>query len=156
MAALAEGKMVHFEPAGRSPCKATNVALEAAPAIHPGAERYKEIRQLRYVGFQHQGNRRVYRYERITPGEATQNFAVDADLSLFQICRIAIQDGPTMCMRILTAGLDSGQSTEAMASSFLTEQNIRDYQAALPLPPAKAPKTPRRPSVCPPAQRWGA
>src|SRR5580765_6252907 len=110
MISLAEGKLVQFKPAGRSPCKATNVTLEPAPTIHPGAERYKEIRQLRYVGFQHQGNRRVYRYERITPGEATQNFAVDADLALFQVCRIAIQDGPTMCMRILTAGLDSGQS----------------------------------------------
>ena len=156
MAALAEGKLVHFEPAGRSPCKANNVALEAPAAIHPGAERYKEIRQLRYVGFQHLGNLRKYRYERITPGEPTQNFAVDADLSLFHVCRIAIQDGPTMCMRILTAGLDAGESNEAMASCALTEQHIRDYQATLPLPGAKAPKAPRRPSVCPPAQRWGA
>lgn len=156
MAALAEGKFVHFEPAGRSPCKATNIALEPPAAIHPGAERYKEIRQLRYIGFQHKGNRRKYQYERITPGEATQTFAVDADLGLFHDCRIAIQDGPTMCMRILTAGLDAGQSSEAMASCSLTEQNIRDYQATLPLPGAKAPKAPRRPSVFPPAQRWGS
>jgi hypothetical protein len=156
MAALAEGKLVHFEPAGRTPCKATNVGLEAPAAVHPGAERYKEIRQLRYVGFQHQGNCRKYRYERITPGEATQVFAVDADLELFQACRIAIQDGPTMCMRILTAGLEAGETSEAMASCCLTVQHIRDYQATLPVPGAKTPKAPRRPSVYPPAQRWGA
>jgi hypothetical protein len=156
MASLTEGRLVHFEPAGRSPCKATNVALEAPAAIHPGTERCKEIRQLRYVGFQHRENQRVYRYERISPGEATQNFSVCADLALFQACKIAIQDGPTMCLRILTAGLDAGQSTEAMASSSLTEQHIRDYQATLPVPGLKTPKTPRRPSICPPAQRWGA
>jgi hypothetical protein len=156
MAGLAEGRLVHFEPAGRTPCKAMNVGLEPPAAIHPGAERYKEIRQLRYVGFQHQGNSRKYRYERITPGEATQNFAIDADLALLHSCRVAIQDGPTMCMRILSAGLDAGASSEAMASCCLTEQHIRDYQATLPVPGAKAPKVPRRPSVYPQSQRWGA
>jgi len=155
-AAMAEGKLVHFEPAGRTPCKALNVALEAPAAIHPGAERYKELRQLRYVGFQHRENRRTYRYERITPGAATQNFAVDADLALFHNYRIAIQDGPTLCMRILTARLEAGESSETMACCSLTEQHIRDYQATLPVAGAKAPKAPRRPSVYPQAERWGA
>src|SRR5260370_14950796 len=103
MAMLTEGKLVHFEAAGRTPCKAMNIALEPPAAAHPGAERYKEIRQLRYVGFQHHGNCRTFRYERITPGQATQNFVVDVDLWLYQTYRIAIQDGPTMCMKILTA-----------------------------------------------------
>uniref|UniRef100_Q027C1 Uncharacterized protein n=1 Tax=Solibacter usitatus (strain Ellin6076) TaxID=234267 RepID=Q027C1_SOLUE len=156
MATLAEGRMVHFEAAGRTPCKAMNIALEPPAGMHPGSERNKEIRQLRYVGFQHHGNCRTFRYERITPGQATQNFVVDADLGLFQSFRIAIQDGPTMCMKILTAGLDAGQITEVMTSCDLTEQHIRDYQATLPVPGAKPPKTPRRPSVYPPAQRWGS
>ena len=154
MSILTEGKLVHFETAGCNPCRATNIALETPAAIHPSGDRYREIRQLRYVGFQHNGNFRTYRYERLTPGAPTQNFAVDADLALFHVCRVAIQDGPAMCMRILTVSLESGR-IEATAPSFLlTEQDIRDYQAALPLPAAKNPKAPRRPSPVPPAYGW--
>src|ERR1035441_5884433 len=39
VAALAEGKFVHFEAAGRAPCKAINVSLEPPPPAHPRAER---------------------------------------------------------------------------------------------------------------------
>ncbi len=147
VAALAEGKFVHFESAGRSSFKAINVALEPVPAVHPGAERLKEITQLRYVGFRHVENLRRFGFERITPGGPTQCFEVTANLELFHTFRIAIQDGPSLCMRVIAAELEAGCNWEDLASCSLTEQHMRDHLASRPVPGAKAPKAPRRPSV---------
>src|ERR1039457_5468374 len=91
VAALAQGKFVHFEATGRGTSKAINVSVEPPAAVHPGAERYKEITQLRYVGFQHLENLRRFRFERITPGAPTQCFEVAANLGLLHSLRIAIQ-----------------------------------------------------------------
>ena len=104
---LAEGKFVHFQTAGRASSKAINVSLEPPVAVHPGAERYKEITQLRYVGFRHLENLRRFRFERITPGGPTQVFEVAANLALFHTLRIAIQEGPSLCMRVLAAELEA-------------------------------------------------
>jgi hypothetical protein len=147
VAGLAEGKFVHFQAAGRSPCKAVNVSLEPPAAVHPGAERFKEITQLRYIGFRHLESLRHFRFERITPGASTQCFEVVANLALFHTLRIAIQEGPSLCMRVIAAELESGRNWEDLASCPLTEQHMRDYLAHKPVPGAKLPKTPRRPSV---------
>jgi hypothetical protein len=147
VAALAEGKFVHFEAAGRGPAKAVNVSLEPPAAVHPGADRYKEITQLRYVGFRHLDNRRHFRFERITPGGPTQCFEVAADLELFHSMRIAIQEGPSLCMHVIAAELEAGRKWEDLACCPLTEQHMRDYLARRPAPGAKLPRAPRRPSV---------
>jgi hypothetical protein len=147
VAALAEGKFVHFQPAGRWPCKAINVSIEPPAAVHPGADRYKEITQLRYVGFRHLEDLRRFRFERITPGGPTQCFEVAANMALFHTLRIAIQEGPTLCMRVIAAELESGRKWEDLALLSLTEQHMRDYLSSKPAPGAKLPKAPRRPSV---------
>lgn len=147
VAGLAEGKFVHFQAAGRTPCKAINVSLQPPAAVHPGADRYKEITQLRYVGFRHVENLRHFRFERITPGAPTQGFEVAANLALFHTLRIAIQEGPVLCMRVIATELEAGRNWEDLACCPLTEQHMRDYLASRPVPGAKAPKTPRRPSV---------
>jgi hypothetical protein len=154
VAALAEGKFVHFEAAGRSPSKAINVSLEPPAAVHPGADRFKEITQLRYVGFQHLENRRHFRFERITPGAPTQCFEVAANLALFYTLRIAIQEGPVLCMRVIASELEAGRKWEDLASCPLTEQHMRDYLASRPAPGAKTPKAARRPSVYPAPAPW--
>ena len=145
--ALAQGRFVHFEAASRGPSKAINVSLEPPAMVHPGAERYREITQLRYVGFQHLENLRHFRFERITPGAATQCFEVAANLELFHSLRIAIQEGPVLCMRVIAAELEAGRKWEDLACCSLTEQHMRDYLASRPAPGAKLPKAPRRPSV---------
>jgi len=147
VAALAEGKFVHFEAAARPTGRAVNVSLEPPVAVHPGAERYKEITQLRYVGFRHAKNLRCFGFERITPGGPTQCFEVAADLELFHSLRIAIQDGPSLCMRVIAAELEAGRNWEDLASCPLTEQHMREYLSSRPVPGARAHKTPRRPSV---------
>ena len=53
VAALAEGKFVHFQAAGRVSLQSQNVSLEAPPPFTPAQIDYKEITQLRYVGFRH-------------------------------------------------------------------------------------------------------
>ena len=145
--ALAEGKFVHFQAAGRSPCKAINVSLEPPAAVHPGADRFKEITQLRYVGFRHVDDLRRFRFERITPGGPTQCFEVAANLALFHTLRIAIQEGPSLCMRVIAAELEAGRKSEDLACCALTEQHMLDYLASRPVPGSKPPKAPRRPSV---------
>ena len=145
--ALAQGKFVHFEAAGRGPSKAINVSLEPPAAVHPGAERYKEITQLRYVGFRQVENLRHFRFERITPGAPTQCFEVAANMELFHSLRIAIQEGPVLCMWVIAAELEAGRKWEELACCPLTEQHMRDYQASRPAHGAKLPKAPRRPSV---------
>jgi hypothetical protein len=154
VAGLAEGKFVHFQAAGRSPCKAVNVSLEPPAAVHPGADRYKEITQLRYVGFRHLENLRRFRFERITPGAPTQCFEVAANLALFHTLRIAIQEGPALCMRVIADELASGSNWEDLASCLLTEQHMRDYLANRPVHGIKLPKTPRRPSVYSEPRPW--
>jgi hypothetical protein len=147
VAALAEGKFVHFEAAGRSPCKAINISLEPPAAVHPGLERYKEITQLRYMGFRHLENQRRFAFERIAPGGPTQCFEVTANLALFHTMRIAIQDGPSLCMHVIAAELEAGRRWEDLACCPLTEQHMLDYLASRPVGGSKGSKAPRRPSV---------
>ena len=70
-----------------------------------------------------------------------------ANLALFHSLRIGIQEGPALCMRVIAAELEAGRNWEDLACCPLTEQHLREYLASRPVPGAKAPKTPRRPSV---------
>ena len=136
------GNSFTSKPPGRTPCKAINVSLQPPAAVHPGADRYKEITQLRYVGFRHLENLRHFRFERITPGAPTQCFEVAANLALFHTLRIAIQEGPALCMRVIAAELEAGRNWEDLACCPLTEQHMRDYLASRPVPGAKAAQGP--------------
>ena len=102
-------------------------------AVHPAADRYKEITQLRYVGFRHLENQRRFRFERVTPGAATQCFEVAANLALFHTLRIAIQEGPALCMRVIAAELESG--TQVGRSDIVPA--YRTAHAGLPGEPAR-------------------
>src|ERR1019366_2843087 len=98
--------------------------------------------------------RSTSRFERITPGGPTQCFEVAANLTLFHTLRIAIQEGPVLCMRVIAAELEAGRKWEDPACCPLPEQHMRDYLASRPAPGAKAPKAPRRPSVYPAPAPW--
>ena len=129
VAALAEGNSsISRLPAVR-PAKPSTSRSNPPPPFIPGADRYKEITQLRYVGFRHLENLRHFRFERITPGAPTQCFEVAANLALFHTLRIAIQEGPALCMRVIAAELESGRKWEDLASCPLTEQHMQDYLA---------------------------
>ena len=107
------------------------------------------------MGFRHLEDLRYFRFERITPGAPTQSFEVAASLALFHTLRIAIQEGPALCMRVIATELEAGRNWQDLASCPLTEQQMRDYLERRPGPGAKSPKAPRRASVYSAPTPWG-
>jgi len=57
----------------------------------------------RYIGFEHFRNQRLYKFERQAAGHPA-TVIVSADLSLFSVHRVNIQDGPALCTQRLAAG----------------------------------------------------
>jgi hypothetical protein len=78
--------------------------------------------QLLYMGFSQQANIRRYRFQGVVPRERPSRpsrnleFLLSADLSLLAEHQIRVQDGPTLCLRILKAGL-SGEDVDAVQFS---------------------------------------
>ena len=58
----------------------------------------------------------------------TVEFALSADISLLAKFGIQIQDGPSLCLRILSSGLEAGQSGVARFESYaLTQKDLAAY-----------------------------
>lgn len=62
--------------------------------------------EFRYLGFDQRQNERTYRFAAMTKGEATRQFVVTADLTLFQAYRIGIQEGPSLSASKLASDLE--------------------------------------------------
>jgi hypothetical protein len=58
------------------------------------------------MGFDQKDSTRRYRFDRIEKGEATLHLVIAADLNLFLMNRVAIQEGPVLCAKKLTADLE--------------------------------------------------
>lgn len=80
--------------------------------------------ELRYMGFSHAPNKRIYLFDRVAKGEQTIHFAVAADLALLAKHRIALQEGPALCARKLTALPGTGSNP---ADQELTEADLAVY-----------------------------
>jgi hypothetical protein len=135
VAELAAGQPVHFEVADGVFPKAINVSIDPLRPIDSVIDHTREIRRLRYMGFDQRGSIRAYRYQRIVPGETTQMFTVDTDLMLFQKYHVAIQEGPVLCLRLLSAELASGGAPGPCA---FTERHMASFLASRPAPGAKS------------------
>ena len=81
--------------------------------------------QLVYIGFSHDANFRSFRFQRVmassrlAPRSRIVEFTVRVDLQLFIQHGIPVQDGPSMCLRILTEALATEGENETAASSFV-------------------------------------
>jgi hypothetical protein len=64
--------------------------------------------QLRYIGFDQAKNIREYRFESVAEG-VTQHFLVSADLALFAQYHVGLQEGPALCLKRLSADLETLQ-----------------------------------------------
>ena len=82
--------------------------------------------QLRYLGFDQLQNARAFRFDVINKGEATRQEIVTADLSLFLVHHVGIQDGPTLCASKLSADIEN--SIEG--NHTLTADDIRAHAEA--------------------------
>ena len=142
VAGLSEGQAVNFEPDG---VKAINVSVLPPASIHYSEDRYREIRRLRYVGFEQRQNIRTYRFERFTPGELTQEFIVNTDVALFNRYKLRLQEGPLVCLHLL-AGALATQPDGELCPYDLTEQHMVAFLATRTEPAGKpGPKTFLRP-----------
>jgi cold shock CspA family protein len=135
---LAIGQVVNFDlERGRSP-KALNIyVLRVSQAVN-AREKHLEITRLRYLGFEHRGNVRVYLFEGLIPGATKRSFAVDADVALFTRHHIGMQEGPALCLHLLAEELDAADT--AAPSSFKLSLSDREMLAYVASHPAHRPK----------------
>lgn len=82
--------------------------------------------EVRYMGFDQQQNARVYRYEVLEKGQPPRRFTVTADLALFLVHHVGIQEGPTLCSNKLTADL----ANNVEDGHELTGEDLRLHAAA--------------------------
>jgi cold shock CspA family protein len=121
---LQAGKPVTFELANQPRNCAVNVCLRPMSG---------EIRSgqpvLRYMGFEQSAGVREYHFQRIVPGELAINFKVFSEVALFTRNRVALQEGPALCLLRLKAELDRVPVAGAAAviECRLGEPEMRQY-----------------------------
>ena len=107
-AGLVAGQSVTFELDGNKWPTALNVRAAAQSPAAPGAPRGSAAGAgLQYMGFEQRGSIRAYAFKRVMRGEETREFTVNADLALFVKHHVAIQDGPSLSLRLLSEGPDN-------------------------------------------------
>jgi hypothetical protein len=110
--------------------------------------------EVRYLGFEQQQSARSYRFDVVEKGQPTKHFIVTADLSLFHIHRVGIQEGPALSATKLVADLarDFAGAHELTAEDLLSYVNARSLAEAKRAQMRKAPR--RRPSVAEERSPW--
>ncbi len=135
-ASLAVGQVVTFDLEGGTPLMAVNVRALAHPVIPRRTTRgHSESAQFQYVGFQHAGSVRAFRFLRVVQGEETLEFVVNADLALFAKYNVAIQEGPALSLHLLVsaAGVSAPQPMHSV-----TDQDMLAHLAKRPVPAARS------------------
>lgn len=145
VAYLAIGQLVTFDIEDGLGRKAVNICVQRPqPTTPPDGKRKDSM--LRYVGFDQIQTIRTYRFERTSLGEETETYAVTTDIALFTKYHVAIQEGPALCLRLLTVGVEVAGPSRLRRS--LTEQDILTHVASRPVPGARPHhKRPPRPAV---------
>jgi cold shock CspA family protein len=138
VAKLAEGKLVHFDLASGPSPKAINISIDPACDVSAGRNGDREIMRLRYLGFENEGNLRLYCFQRLTPREQAQTFLVEADLLLFRRHQVHIQEGPALCLKMLLVGLECAGDPRTLARCRLTQQHLTAFVASQPVRGARS------------------
>ncbi len=102
---------------------------------------------LQYLGFEHAGSVRTYRFRRISRGEEPREYIVNADLALFAKHHVGIQEGPALCMHRLLEQSDASGAPARPSPDFLTDLDMTTHLANRPAPAAKgwSKRTPQSP-----------
>ena len=82
--------------------------------------------ELRYMGFEQNRNTRTYKFDGVANGRPTLHFVVTADLALFLVNRIGIQEGPTLCAHKLSSAPEPATDTNLE----LTNDDLRAHASA--------------------------
>lgn len=139
---LAVGQFVTFDVGDGTAPSATNVYVRKQHQVTPTSHKHDQGAWLRYMGFDQSGSVRSYRFDRISAGEDNKTFVVTTDLGLFLRYHVGIQEGPALCLHLLSAELDRmGPLTWPLLQPGLTD---RDMLAHLAHRPAGGKHGPRR------------
>ena len=80
--------------------------------------------QFLYMGFSQRANIRSYRFQGVVPRQRPSKmaknveFLLSADMSLLAQHRIRVQDGPSLCLRILAAAFSGAEADMIQFSSY--------------------------------------
>jgi hypothetical protein len=90
-----------------------------------------------YKGFQQQANMRSYRFDGVVPKERPTKlarnleFLLRVDMTVLAEHRIRVQEGPTLCLRILRTGLAKPEADAVQFSSYtITRAEILAFASA--------------------------
>lgn len=145
-ACLAVGQMVTFDLESGDCTEAVNVYVQKARPAAAAIVKGQEYLPLRYVGFEQRQSARIYKFDRRSPGEETATFSVTADLALFARHHVAIQDGPSLCLRLLMSALEC---SAASLPRVLTEGDLLAHIARRPVASARRRPIPRKATAAP-------
>jgi hypothetical protein len=94
--------------------------------------------QFLFMGFSQNANVRSYRFQGVVPRERPSKmaknleFLLTADMSLLAQHRIRVQDGPTLCLKILTAAFSDDEEEHAIqfSSYSITREDVSSFASA--------------------------
>ncbi len=93
--------------------------------------------QLVYMGFTQEAGIRCFHFQRVLTQARLANapkivqFTLKAEMSLFMEYRIPVQDGPSICLRILTDALAGIEETTVAPASFaVTTEHLSSFASA--------------------------
>ena len=132
LAYLNVGQLVSFDLKSN---EAVNICVQRRPIPVP-ADGKKQDFTFRYLGFDQTGGIRTHRFERTSFSESKM-FLVHTDTAMFARLHIGIQEGPTLCQKLLTKADDDAGGPEPEQS--LTEQHLEAYLASKPSPARRSP-----------------
>ncbi len=94
--------------------------------------------QFVYQGFTHDGGIRSFTFHGIEHAKAPAVFSIEVDLPLFAQHRVAMQDGPTFCLQMLTSAFAAGSGVlDKLQHYRVVEEDLRpllmerEHRAAL-------------------------
>lgn len=143
VAGLAVDQSVTFDVGRGSHAKAVNVVVQKHSQASGAPDKRHEQHWFRYMGFEHLGNSRAYRFEHQVPGEPRETFTVTADVALFTRHRIGIQEGPALCLRHLAVILEAAGAAaqRPQVECSLTDLEMLAHLARRPVPKKRFPYT---------------
>ena len=90
----------------------------------------RQSQMLRYTGFEQIGSVRTYLFNRVVIGQKSTPMVVTAEIPMFLKYHVSIQEGPALCLHVLSLESAEGPSRQ------LTEDDIVADLAAKPRPAA--------------------
>jgi hypothetical protein len=90
---------------------------------------------LRYTGFEQIGSVRTYLFNHVVIGQKSTPMVVTAEIPMFLKHHVSIQDGPALCLYVLSLEMNKLDAASADGPSReLTEEDIVAYLASKPRP----------------------